>query len=72
METQNEHNYPNSPESKIVYAGQTKILIIKVKNNRSTCGFTKSTQLKKIVDFHTKERILIVVQRKTTKGNGHA
>lgn len=72
METQNEHNCPNSLESKIVYAGQAKILIIRAKNDRFTCGFTKSAQLKKVVDFHAKERILIVVQRKTTKGNGHA
>lgn len=71
MKTQNEHNYPNSQESKIVYVGQIKILTIKVKNDRFTCGFTKSTQLKKVVDFYTKERILIIVKRETTKGKGH-
>lgn len=72
METQNLHSCPNSQGSKIIYAGQTRILIIKAKNDWFTCGFTKSAQFKKVVDFHTKERILIVVQRKTTKGNGHA
>jgi len=72
VKAQNEHNYPNSLGSKIVYVSQTKILTIKAKNDRSTCGFTKSAQLKKVVDFHAKERILIVVQRETTKGNGHA
>lgn len=67
MKTQNEHNCPNSQESKIVYAGQTKILTIKAKNDRFTCGFTKPTQLKKVVDFHAKERILIIVKRETSR-----
>jgi len=67
VKTQNKHNYPNSQESKIVYAEQTKILIIKAKNSRFTCGFTKSAQLKKVVDFHAKERILIIVKRETSR-----